>query len=96
MFGFIPDEYLCPGESAEEGREHAAEQQQQATEDEPVGLIPPGGKTLVVVMCEAKYVAGNFGVNLLLGHLYTCLFSFVNGTSGLMLTKKSSIGSNKF
>ncbi|XP_049627458.1 RNA helicase Mov10l1 [Suncus etruscus] len=54
VFGSIPDECLCPGESAAEGREHAAEQQQQATEDEPVGLIPPGGKTLVVVMCEAK------------------------------------------
>ncbi|XP_054998768.1 RNA helicase Mov10l1 [Sorex araneus] len=48
-----PDDCPCQGESGREGGESTAEQQQVA-ETEPVGLIPPGGKTLVVILCEAK------------------------------------------
>lgn len=33
----------------------------QVTESEPGGLIPPGGKVAIVIICDAKYVARGFG-----------------------------------
>ncbi|KAJ8791838.1 hypothetical protein J1605_020560 [Eschrichtius robustus] len=43
-----PDDYACKGE-----KEKNVSQKPEAG-----GLIPPGGKTLIVVTCDAKYVAG--------------------------------------
>lgn len=53
-FGFkfhLPDDYACKGEK----------EKNVSQKPEPGGLIPPGGKTLIVVTCDAKYVAGGYG-----------------------------------
>uniref|UniRef100_A0A8C9JPE1 RNA helicase n=1 Tax=Panthera tigris altaica TaxID=74533 RepID=A0A8C9JPE1_PANTA len=46
-----PDDCTCKGEN---GDKEKAIPRRQATELEPGGLIPPGGKTLIVVVCDAK------------------------------------------
>nr|KAF6398975.1 Mov10 like RISC complex RNA helicase 1 [Molossus molossus] len=51
--GVSPDDCTCRRES--EGREQDVSRR-QAAEPEPSGLIPPGGQTLIVVVCEAKTV----------------------------------------
>lgn len=59
--GFIfrlPDDSTCKGEN---GEKEQSVSRKQATEPEPGGLIPPGGKVAVVIVCDAKYVARGFG-----------------------------------
>ncbi|XP_046922135.1 RNA helicase Mov10l1 isoform X1 [Lynx rufus] len=46
-----PDDCTCKGEN---GDKEKATPRKQATELDPGGLIPPGGKTLIVIMCDAK------------------------------------------
>ncbi|XP_054426454.1 LOW QUALITY PROTEIN: RNA helicase Mov10l1 [Pteronotus mesoamericanus] len=52
-----PDRVLSSGDCAHKGESGGKEQsvsRKQAAEPEPSGLIAPGGKTLIVVVCEAK------------------------------------------
>ncbi|GAB5574380.1 RNA helicase Mov10l1 isoform X4 [Prionailurus iriomotensis] len=46
-----PDDCTCKGEN---GDKEKATPRKQVTELDPGGLIPPGGKTLIVIMCDAK------------------------------------------
>nr|XP_036862625.1 RNA helicase Mov10l1 isoform X2 [Manis javanica] len=47
-----PDGCTCTGESGEERK--SASKVQVAAEPSAGGLIPPGGRTLIVIVCEAK------------------------------------------
>lgn len=69
----LPDDCTCKGEN---GDKEKATPRKQATELDPGGLIPPGGKTLIVIMCDAKYVAGGSGGSLLWERLYIRLCRF--------------------
>lgn len=42
-----------------EDRQKASTVSEQTAEVEPGGPIPPGGKTCIVVTCDAKYVTGS-------------------------------------
>ncbi|XP_032348454.1 RNA helicase Mov10l1 isoform X9 [Camelus ferus] len=46
-----PDDCVCKGGS---GEKEKCASRKQVTEPEPGRLIPPGGQTLVVIICEAK------------------------------------------
>lgn len=66
-FGFklhLLDDCACKGETGEKEQSVPGK---PVTELGPTGLIPPGGKTQVMITCDAKYVAGRFAVSLLGG-----------------------------
>ncbi|XP_039091687.1 RNA helicase Mov10l1 isoform X2 [Hyaena hyaena] len=48
--GVSPDDCACRGEN----RDKEKTPWKQATKLEPGGLIPPGGKTLIMIICDAK------------------------------------------
>uniref|UniRef100_A0A2K5XG83 RNA helicase n=1 Tax=Mandrillus leucophaeus TaxID=9568 RepID=A0A2K5XG83_MANLE len=49
--GISPGDYTCKGENGEEDNILS---RKQMTEPEPGGLVPPGGKTFIVVVCDGK------------------------------------------
>lgn len=53
----LSDDCACKGE---EGGSGQGGWRRQVPEPEPSGLIPPGGRALIVVTCEAKYVLLGF------------------------------------
>lgn len=66
----LPDSSTCKGENGEKEQNVS---RKQVTEPEPGGLIPPGGKVAIVIICDAKYVARGFG-ELPWGYSYIYLF----------------------
>ncbi|EHH65949.1 hypothetical protein EGM_02826 [Macaca fascicularis] len=49
--GISPGDYTCKGENGEKDNILS---RKQMTEPEPGGLVPPGGKTFIVVVCDGK------------------------------------------
>ncbi|XP_015449490.1 RNA helicase Mov10l1 [Pteropus alecto] len=55
--GLPGDREVCPDDSSckgENGEKEQSVSRKQVTEPEPGGLIPPGGKVAIVIICDAK------------------------------------------